>query len=733
FAGTRETTEDEVHDPFDVGRLLMLGLLTAVVAHYVEIHFGIASASTRVHFFVYLAMILLIGHLLPEKEEEDLALDAAPTFRGGRARGRRRMGPDRPGWLSPALAVAFILTVMLGILGYEFMNYARPADLQISSISDVPSAGDILHQAFFLHPGQDFRDSPFIFLLIILTWILGTLAFVSEMVKLGLLKVQPGRERRQDAGNRQTAGIIFVGLLLAGVGARLLGDEATAGTTVLLGSALLLIWGALCLFAAVRLFLKHEPAQETAGIVAALGFATSIPVMVAGAGFYGLLMFAGCGFILYLLWKESWNGWILPGLTIAALSLTIGLSFAYLQAAQIRQAVFFGPQVQNTVSDVERVLLTTDMFASFLTIFYMFLIGLMLLAAFVLAGGGARRVRELGSTAGFVSAAILFILALGIVNTTNMQIIQADIVYKQARPLDQQATRAGNPTLWDVPIAIYEHAIELAPQEDFYYLFLGRAYLEKSAGVQDPAIQQDLLETARDRLLLAQEINPLNTDHTANLARLTTRWASLESVTEPERKSLLAEAERYYQDALALSPQNSVIRNEYANLLATLDGDCEASIDVYEQSLEIDPFFPDTYFNLANIYNICAAQLVDADVAGAADGVEAADYYRRAAKLLEEGLARERRPTNTETVLVQAGELYQQAGEYEAAIAALQEAQANGNNQVPRWNIDFRLASIYLAMGDQERALDLARDALAAAPADAHPQIQTFIEQIGEQ
>ena len=69
----------------------------------------------------------------------------------------------------------------------------------------------------------------------------------------------------------------------------------------------------------------------------------------------------------------------------------------------------------------------------------------------------------------------------------------------------------------------------------------------------------ELLEVARQELLIAQETNPLNTDHTANLARLNVRWAS---VTDgAEREAHVADAERYYRDALELSPQNSIIRN----------------------------------------------------------------------------------------------------------------------------------------------------------------------------
>ncbi|MDW8066020.1 MAG: hypothetical protein RMK32_10385, partial [Anaerolineae bacterium] len=91
-----------------------------------------------------------------------------------------------------------------------------------------------------------------------------------------------------------------------------------------------------------------------------------------------------------------------------------------------------------------------------------------------------------------------------------------------------------------------------APREDFYYLWLGRALLEKAARVGDSVSRQfrdgisfdeaflsltlerlvtfprgDLLEITRVILERARELNPLNTDHTANLARMHRRWADL--------------------------------------------------------------------------------------------------------------------------------------------------------------------------------------------------------------
>lgn len=716
--------------PFHVDRLLMIGLLAAVMAHYVEVHFGIAIASTRVHFFVYVALMFLVGYLLPHYQEEGEAIESGPVRpRIRRSRRRRSGGFSLPAGISgPMFAATFVLAIIVATLAYEFMNYSQPPGMQVQDLADVPSAGTILHQAFFVNPSENFADSPFIFLVIVLSWALGSLAFVSEMAKQKVLNVRQTLSKLA-ANERRNVAAIFVAMIVVGLGVRLLAPPESAGrTTIVLGQGLLLFWTAFCLYAALRLVQGHETAQDTAGIVAAVGLIFSLPVLVAGAGLYGATMLLGSATVLYLLWQEEWNSYLLPGIVVAVLSLLIGLAYGYLQASQIRTAIFLGPG-QQVQTELERLLATTDQFARFLTIFYMFIIGMILIAAFALAQRTLTRAQRVGSAVGFASLILLLTVAIYVINVTNLRIIQADVVYKQARPLDTQASRGQEPQLWDAPIAIYEHAIDLAPLEDFYYLFLGRAYLEKAGLVEDPAEREGLLETARDRLLVAQDVNPLNTDHTANLARLTTRWAT--TVEDPARREeLIAEAKNYYQEALSLSPQNSVIRNEYANLLVSLDNDCEEGIDTYERSLAIDPYYYETYFNLAGVYERCAAEV---------EGPEQRTYYTRAASLLEEGLQqgsrreRNRYLQNEGTLLVQASQLYQQGAAYQEAIAALTEARQVEDAQVPAWNIDLQLANVYQAMGNLDRAEEVANQALAAAPPEAQGQIEAFLAQLNGQ
>ena len=140
--------------------------------------------------------------------------------------------------------------------------------------------------------------------------------------------------------------------------------------------------------------------------------------------------------------------------------------------------------------------------------------------------------------------AVALVLALVIIINTNIQTVQADTYYKQGLAYES----AGQ---WEGAVVLYTEAAKLEPQEDYYYLFLGRALLQLAETTQSgnallPAeldnvptgdllslaergsrsgSREDLLRAAQAALEAARRFNPLNTDHTANLARLNRAWA----------------------------------------------------------------------------------------------------------------------------------------------------------------------------------------------------------------
>ena len=713
-------------NPFQVDRLLVNGLVAAVLAHFVEIHFGIAIAATRLHFFLFVGLIFMVAYKL-RGEETETAVSPEPTPDDKPTRGRRRVrvATAAPaagsGWGAPVWVAALTLAFILGILAFEYMSYALPPDKIIQSRADL-TAGEIFYQSLFINARRGFVDSPFIFLMMMFTWLLGGLVALSEMVKHGewvppLTAVSPVPPDR-----RTMLGVGFMLVGAASIGYRFIVPLTDlVSTTALLGRSLTLIWGALCFLAALRLFTNGKRARLLAGAVALIGLLTALPVMVAGGTGYGLLTAVACAILLYLLWEHNWNNIVWPPAIVGVVSLSIGLLVGYLQANNLRGSLLLqSPTPLETLDQIMAFrVFEAERAAGFLTFFYTFMVLMLLGTAVSLTIPWlGRRLRQSGTALGFGGLALLLIGALLFNAITNVRVVQADMVYKRARPFDNQGGSEGNSDAWNVAIAIYERALEMVPKEDFYYLFLGRAYLENSTVTADPAAREVLLADAETRLLQAQAINPLNTDHTANLARLNTRWYQLDSnaATQPLR---LERARDYYQTALMLSPQNSIVRNEYAFLALELDKDCDEALAIYQQSAEIDPFYASTYFSLADTYVSCAPD----------SGEERTTAYQSAADALELGLARD---GSNPRAWAQAGQIYQQIGRPTDAVAAYEEAMnRDRKGELPAWNMNYLLATAYAETGDKIQARELGELARSLAPEAVLPEIEQFLASIG--
>ena len=95
-----------------------------------------------------------------------------------------------------------LLTLMLGILGYNFVSYALPPGKVIEAPADL-TGGEIFRQSLTQNARADFIDSPFVLTLLVLAWGLGWLVFLSEMAKHGELRVElipPERAQGADLG-----------------------------------------------------------------------------------------------------------------------------------------------------------------------------------------------------------------------------------------------------------------------------------------------------------------------------------------------------------------------------------------------------------------------------------------------------------------------------------------------------------------------------------------------------
>ncbi len=585
FSAYWDTGKSQPPHPYAI---FLTGILSAVVAHFVEINFGIAIASTRTTFWAYVGALVVVGTGLIRQRAMDLPEEDPANVqpRSRRRKKRRRSSPSvrraLPSWLWPTLTVAIIGGFVLGTLAFDFITNAerlsQPTRIIWRALTILATRKESTCAARW-DPVRGECQSYGALMIFAITWLMSAVLFISEMGKQGVF-----RQKR--------------------------GDGALAAT-------------------------------------------------------------------LYLL-----------------VSLTVGFGFALVQAS--RQASLLRVEAQT----LEDILGVADYVASFLTAYY-WLIFLVLMA------GGAmlflekkRWPSETAQPWGVIALIVLSVLTGAIAVVTNLTPIQADIVYKQADPYDRSKQ-------WLVAIEHYKHAIELAPKEDFYYLYLGRAYLEYASTLDDPAVQEAVMRETEQVLTRAREINPLNTDHSANLARMYRRWADFASEAE-ERRSLLQKSSQNYAIATMLSPQNAILWNEWAMLYYYSLGD-EASYErTLQHSLEIDPEFHQTWLICGDV-NRSSGQLE-----------EAAHCYEKALQL------NPRAPQ----VWRMLGDTYIALEQWEDAINALTQTVELQPNAKDIWNIHQVLARLYSQTGQHEQALVHAEAALQSAPEDQQAALQELVAQI---
>lgn len=283
-------------------------------------------------------------------------------------------------------------------------------------------------------------------------------------------------------------------------------------------------------------------------------------------------------------------------------------------------------------------------------------------------------------------------------------LVRADILYKQGLSF----ANSTDPTKVQVGIAHYEKALELAPKEDYYMLFLGKAllaYAQSSSAQLDDTARLEIFQRTEEVLLKAQQIAPLNTDHSANLARFYRSWSS--RTTGEEKTALLRKAETYYQQALTLSPNNPVLWNELAILYAFDLQDQAAYARTIAHSLALDPEFEETWSLSADV-----KANIQKDLPGAI-----ADYKRV--------LELSPRQCTVRRVLAN---LQLQEQLWTDAESLLQETTTVCPTMTDLWDIYRMWAIAVYYEGDTPQAVTLAEQALALAPEAQRETVQQLVD-----
>jgi tetratricopeptide (TPR) repeat protein len=578
--------------------VLLAVLLSAIIAHWLEINFGIAIVVTRLYFWVFAALLILLGYRLSLLDREPLELPSGTPkinlFRNQERqtlkktqRKKRRSGTNQSNrgegrsseWVWEAIASGVLISILLSTMGYEF----------ISATQGGNSAFAILWNSLTKLKNIYSGISYGVMAMVITSWIAGIL---------------------------------------------LLNSEA-------------------------------EIAVE----------------------------------------KEIW---------IKRLGIILGVSFFLGGIYWLWHAGYLAKLISIQPSTLSEVLVQVQRYESLLTIFYIFILFLLLVGAYSLSRQDRGRNYSSSSWQGILTLSLSIFIIPYLAVTTNLRIIQADIAFKLAEPFNNEKS-------WPVAIEIYKHAIEIAPSEDYYYLFLGRAYLENAKIIENPAERDALIASAERDLQTAQSINPLNTDHTANLARLYSLWSVM--ADDPEVKKERAEkSSAYFSKAVTLSPNNSRLWDEWALLDLNNRSNPEQAFERLKHSEQLDPFYDWTQALLGEYY----IRMTDV-LTGTTQKREALNqalfHYGEAVRLSDDV------STQANYSLAQA-QLAINSQQYTIAIAALSNAIKLAPESSEVWKYEQTLAQLYAQTGDKLNALAHASKAFEVAPDDQKSNIQILINQI---
>ncbi|MDQ3249671.1 MAG: O-antigen ligase family protein, partial [Chloroflexota bacterium] len=491
--------------------LLIIAAITTILAHFVEIHFGIAIAVTRTYFWVETALLLVVGmrwaqpqpfnraqELAGENDDEDeetpgvkeaveeVVIDAKTKKR--RAQSQRPVAKNRGRATNslPALP-ATVMTDLMVFFTFVFIYSTNPQGLG-DALSVL--ANSITRRMV----GGEAQYSPAILLLMLFTWLVAA--------TVGLT-VEALRQRRAPSlgwwlrGYGLHAAVVWIGWLIYGLiqGGRLV--PGAGGTTL------------------------DEQLNQVAGHFAVYTWLVVIWIVATGTVYA---------------WPRLADR-TLPVAKRGAVSLLVG--------------------------------------------------------------------------------ALLTVLIFFWINTVNVALVKADIIYKQGQQFDSQRN-------WTSSVELYRRALNARKTEDHYMLFLGRAFLERAKEAtagdyqlsSNPTIDEvlaltpqtvqqmgrtELLRAAETVLLEAQTINPLNTDHTANLARLYRSWSDL-SDDAAVRQTMLEQSMAQYNMAVTLSPNAAHLWNEKGNAHLAR-GERDEAEAAYLYSLALDQAYDQTYLLLADFYD----------------------------------------------------------------------------------------------------------------------------------
>lgn len=279
---------------------------------------------------------------------------------------------------------------------------------------------------------------------------------------------------------------------------------------------------------------------------------------------------------------------------------------------------------------------------------------------------------------------------------------------------------------------LQEQAARLVFYQDVYSRKLAKSLLEKASGV-DPQLPSTLTENispeevvslspqrnaelsrldslyaAQAMLLHARNLNPLLIDNTLNLARF---YLPELPVNTPARTALAERANRYYGQAVRLSPNRTTLWNEWGRFDLEYRNDPDAAIQKLQHSLALEPVYEQTLLQLGQTY------ITKRDL-------------DKAAGVYQQALALKAPPPEAHSKLAF---IYYQQGQLAQAAQAFADYIQAAPDAINLWEAHKNLALIYKQMGDIPAALREAQAASEQAPAEARAGLTQMVEQLRAQ
>ena len=238
------------------------------------------------------------------------------------------------------------------------------------------------------------------------------------------------------------------------------------------------------------------------------------------------------------------------------------------------------------------------------------------------------------------------------------------------------------------------------------------------ANTYEDAAQLDAFYRKAEGILkLGQQINPLNPDHTSQLALLYTRWA-MNTMDETQKTDRVQKAEDTYKLATMLSPYNAEIWYQWGYLYLNVKADPVEGMKKIARSEELDPYYDLPYALTADYYTHLAQSLEGGEERLHNLELASASYQK----------AMELSPQKYKYILA-AGEILVERQDYQQALEVYQRAY--GKKVTPTdqlWQVEEHIAQVYLASQDKANALLHVQKALETRSAGATVSASNVVE-----